>query len=166
MVFFDVFRFCEPPYCHVSCHLDIFRFCEHYTVMWFSLTFSGFMNTIPSCVMSHGHFQVLLTPYCHVVFPDIFRFYEHHTVMCHVTLAFSGFVNTILSWSAFVPLSRLTYCIYLLHIMIMELYLLNSNTVFYMSDLNFVSLSGLRVFVSLSVGFVQPLYNNNHNGDL
>ena len=101
-----------------------------------------------------------------MVILDIFRFYEHHTVMCHVTLAFSGFVNTILSWSAFVPLSRLTYCIYLLHIMIMELYLLNSNTVFYMSDLNFVSLSGLRVFVSLSVGFVQPLYNNNHNGDL
>ncbi|KAK7095323.1 nose resistant to fluoxetine protein 6-like isoform X2 [Littorina saxatilis] len=49
-----------------------------------------------------------------------------------------GFVNTILSWSALVPLSRLTYCIYLLHIMMMELYLLNLNTAFYMDDLNVV----------------------------
>ncbi|PVD22481.1 hypothetical protein C0Q70_18295 [Pomacea canaliculata] len=49
-----------------------------------------------------------------------------------------GFVNTILSWSAFVPLSRLTYCIYLLHLMMMELYLLNSDTTFYMNDINVV----------------------------
>ncbi|PVD22480.1 hypothetical protein C0Q70_18294 [Pomacea canaliculata] len=49
-----------------------------------------------------------------------------------------GFVNTILSWPAFVPLSRLTYCIYLLHLMMMELYLLNSDTTFYMNDINVV----------------------------
>ena len=28
----------------------------------------------------------------------------------------AGFVNTILSWKALIPLSRMTYCIYLLHI--------------------------------------------------
>nr|KAG5705740.1 hypothetical protein BaRGS_027399 [Batillaria attramentaria] len=33
-----------------------------------------------------------------------------------------GFVNTILSWRALIPLSRLTYCVYLMHIMMMELY--------------------------------------------
>ncbi|KAK7495799.1 hypothetical protein BaRGS_00013019 [Batillaria attramentaria] len=50
-----------------------------------------------------------------------------------------GFVNTILSWPALIPLSRLTYCIYLLHIMMMELYLYNADRPFYMNDLNVVS---------------------------
>ena len=57
-----------------------------------------------------------------------------------IALMFAGFVNTILSWSAFVPLSRLTYCIYLLHLMLMELFLFNLNTLFYMNELNIVSL--------------------------
>ena len=51
----------------------------------------------------------------------------------------SGFVNTLLSWKALVPLSRLTYCIYLLHIMIMTLYLENAPALFYYSTLNIVS---------------------------
>ncbi|KAK7095326.1 nose resistant to fluoxetine protein 6-like [Littorina saxatilis] len=45
-----------------------------------------------------------------------------------------GFVNTILSWPALIPLSRLTYCIYLLHPIIIDLYLFNMNTVFYMDE--------------------------------
>nr|KAG5705741.1 hypothetical protein BaRGS_027400 [Batillaria attramentaria] len=49
-----------------------------------------------------------------------------------------GFVNTILSWPALIPLSRLTYCIYLLHIMMMELYLYNADKPFYMNDLNVI----------------------------
>ena len=59
------------------------------------------------------------------------------TYQCSV----KGFVNTIPSWSGLVPLSRLTYCIYLLHIMIMDLYMMNQQTLFYISDMNVVSTS-------------------------
>jgi len=62
--------------------------------------------------------------------------------LCWVVIACvtgnGGFVNTILSWPALIPLSRLTYCIYLLHIMLMDLYLLNNGTVFYFTDLNVI----------------------------
>ncbi|KAK7095528.1 nose resistant to fluoxetine protein 6-like [Littorina saxatilis] len=51
-----------------------------------------------------------------------------------------GFVNSILSWKALVPLSRLTYCIYLLHIMTLYGYLFSRDTVFYYSDANVVVL--------------------------
>ncbi|CAE1236827.1 unnamed protein product [Acanthosepion pharaonis] len=33
---------------------------------------------------------------------------------------YGGFVNTILSWKAFIPLSRLTYCAYLVHPIILQ----------------------------------------------
>ncbi|XP_076436701.1 nose resistant to fluoxetine protein 6-like [Babylonia areolata] len=51
-----------------------------------------------------------------------------------------GFVNTILSWKALIPLSRLTYCIYLLHIMILTTYIFSRDTTFYFSDANVVVL--------------------------
>ncbi|KAL8596761.1 hypothetical protein ACOMHN_053857 [Nucella lapillus] len=51
-----------------------------------------------------------------------------------------GYVNTILSWKALIPLSRLTYCIYLLHIMILKAYIFNRDTTFYYSDSNIVVL--------------------------
>ncbi|GIX84227.1 nose resistant to fluoxetine protein 6 [Caerostris extrusa] len=35
---------------------------------------------------------------------------------------YGGFVNSILSWSPFVPLSRLTYCAYLIHPVVMNVY--------------------------------------------
>ncbi|KAK7495814.1 hypothetical protein BaRGS_00013034 [Batillaria attramentaria] len=49
-----------------------------------------------------------------------------------------GFVNTILSWSALIPLSRLTYCIYLLHIMVIFFFVYSMDMVFYYSDINVV----------------------------
>lgn len=51
-----------------------------------------------------------------------------------------GFVNTLLSWQALVPLSRLTYCIYLLHIMMLAVYIYSRDTLFYYSDSNLVIL--------------------------
>ncbi|XP_055327622.1 nose resistant to fluoxetine protein 6-like [Paramacrobiotus metropolitanus] len=41
---------------------------------------------------------------------------------------YGGFVNTLLSWKAFIPLSRLTYCCYLIHIPIMMIYYLGLTT--------------------------------------
>ena len=51
---------------------------------------------------------------------------------------FTGFVNTILSWSALVPLSRLTYCIYLVHIMILDNYIYNLQSLVYITDSSLV----------------------------
>ena len=65
-------------------------------------------------------------------------------------------MNTILSWKALVPLSRLTYCIYLLHIMVMGVYLYSKDSLFYYSDSNVVSMldfcAGVDFVVYLGVG--------------
>ena len=51
-----------------------------------------------------------------------------------------GFINTLLSWKAFVPLSRLTYCAYLVHPLVMYVYYFNWNFPLYMTDLDLVSI--------------------------
>jgi len=53
-----------------------------------------------------------------------------------------GFVNSLLSWSAFVPLSRLTYTAYLIHPMVMIWYYLNLNSLFYITGITMVILFG------------------------
>lgn len=45
-----------------------------------------------------------------------------------------GFINTLLSWSAFVPLSRLTYASYLVHLIVMYVFNLSRTRPFYMTD--------------------------------
>jgi len=49
-----------------------------------------------------------------------------------------GFINTLLSWSAFVPLSRLTYAAYLVHPMLMLWYYCNLTTLIYVSSITMV----------------------------
>ncbi|KAL8567085.1 hypothetical protein ACOMHN_027512 [Nucella lapillus] len=68
-----------------------------------------------------------------------------------------GFVDTVLSWSGLVPLSRLTYCIYLLHIMVMDLYMMNQQSLFYMSDINIVMFFLGILVVSYMAAFVVSL---------
>ncbi|PVD22246.1 hypothetical protein C0Q70_18054 [Pomacea canaliculata] len=76
---------------------------------------------------------------------------------------FEGFVNTILSWKALVPLSRLTYCVYLVHIIIMEAYFYSRDTPFYVSDENVViAFLGLLLFsfmvaAVISIAFEAPM---------
>ena len=38
------------------------------------------------------------------------------------TFSLTGFVNTLLSWKAFIPLGRLTYCFYLIHLNYIQFY--------------------------------------------
>lgn len=45
-----------------------------------------------------------------------------------------GFVNTLLSWSVFGPLARLSYCLYLVHPVIMYAYSYSSRTSIYLTD--------------------------------
>ncbi|KAJ8316917.1 hypothetical protein KUTeg_004821 [Tegillarca granosa] len=51
-----------------------------------------------------------------------------------------GFVNTILSWSALVPLSRLTYCAYLVHPVLMFWYYFSLRQPLYFTDMTMVYL--------------------------
>ena len=53
---------------------------------------------------------------------------------CNITLIVSGFVNTILSWSPFVPLSRLTYAAYLNHLIVMYVFYFNHTRKFYITN--------------------------------
>jgi len=53
----------------------------------------------------------------------------------------TGFINSLLSWSAFVPLSRLTYTAYLLHPLVMSFCYLNRDTLLYITGITMVMLS-------------------------
>ncbi|XP_071115657.1 nose resistant to fluoxetine protein 6-like [Haliotis cracherodii] len=74
-----------------------------------------------------------------------------------------GFVNTLLSWEAFIPLSRLTYCAYLVHPVIMELYYSSQRQLFYVTDLNmayaFLGNMGVSYGIAaiLSLTFESPM---------
>ena len=48
---------------------------------------------------------------------------------CHY--GYGGFINTMLSVKAFVPLTRLSYCAYLIHPVIMICYLYSQETLFH-----------------------------------
>ncbi|XP_048777957.2 nose resistant to fluoxetine protein 6-like isoform X2 [Ostrea edulis] len=65
-----------------------------------------------------------------------------------------GYINTLLSWKAFVPLSRLTYCAYLVHPLVMYVYYLNRNFPFYLSDLDFVYIFLANLVVSYGMAFI------------
>ncbi|XP_056011040.1 nose resistant to fluoxetine protein 6-like [Ostrea edulis] len=74
-----------------------------------------------------------------------------------------GFVNTLLSWSPFVPLARLSYCIYLTHATVMYAFIYSQRTEFYMDDINAIYLflghlvlSTMTAFVA-SVAFEAPM---------
>lgn len=51
----------------------------------------------------------------------------------------TGFVNSILSWSAFIPLSRLTYAAYLLHYLLLQIYLASLKRPLYMNPTTLVN---------------------------
>ena len=50
-----------------------------------------------------------------------------------------GWINTLLSWKAFIPLARLTYCAYLVHPVVIFVYLMGRRTQIYYTDLEAVS---------------------------
>jgi peptidoglycan/LPS O-acetylase OafA/YrhL len=68
-----------------------------------------------------------------------------------------GFVNSILSWKVFIPLSRLTYCGYLLHLYIMYNFLIDQkNSLHFDQFLTSVLYCGFIV-ISLVLAFVMSL---------
>lgn len=68
-----------------------------------------------------------------------------------------GFVNTILSWKAIVPLSRLTYCAYLVHPIIMYTYYNSVRQPLYLTDFTMIILFLGFLVISYGVAFVVSL---------
>ena len=62
------------------------------------------------------------------------RTFDQH-FMLHVL---AGFVNSLLSWKGFIPLSRLSYCAYLVHPAVIYYSLLSQRQPIYMTDANMV----------------------------
>lgn len=55
-----------------------------------------------------------------------------------------GPVNTFLSWTGFLPFSRLTYCIFLTHSALQTMTSFSTKTLFYIDDVTVVSNTKLR----------------------
>ncbi|XP_077989871.1 uncharacterized protein LOC144444332 [Glandiceps talaboti] len=68
-----------------------------------------------------------------------------------------GPVNTFLSWNAWIPLARLTYCAYLLHIFVMYLYLTNLKVLIHYTDITVTYIFIANVVVSYLCAFVYSL---------
>ncbi|CAC5410947.1 unnamed protein product [Mytilus coruscus] len=68
-----------------------------------------------------------------------------------------GFVNTILSWKAFVPLSRLTYCAYLIHPIIMYYFSNVQRKLLHFSDLTVMYLFLPNMCLSYAAAFIASL---------
>ncbi|KAK3088251.1 hypothetical protein FSP39_016609, partial [Pinctada imbricata] len=68
-----------------------------------------------------------------------------------------GYVNTLLSWKAFIPLSRLTYVAYLVHPIIMEAYNGSLRQPIQLTDLTFMFLFVGYLVATLVISFVVSL---------
>nr|XP_034303621.1 nose resistant to fluoxetine protein 6-like isoform X2 [Crassostrea gigas] len=68
-----------------------------------------------------------------------------------------GFVNTVLSWSVFGPLARLSYCLYLVHPVIMYAYSYSSRTPIYLTDFTAIYLFLGNLVFSLMVACIASL---------
>jgi peptidoglycan/LPS O-acetylase OafA/YrhL len=63
-----------------------------------------------------------------------------------------GFVNKILSWKAFIPLSRLTYSVYLTHAWIVWIYWGSRRDLFNLNNFSVFSLVTSIILLSYSLG--------------
>ncbi|CAL1261961.1 unnamed protein product [Larinioides sclopetarius] len=68
-----------------------------------------------------------------------------------------GVVNSILSWKAMIPLSRITYCSYLVHRIILMIYLNSSRELIIYTDSNMVILYLAILVMTYAVALVTSL---------
>ena len=71
---------------------------------------------------------------------------------CHYQ--YGGFVNTILSWKVFMPLSRLTYNTYLLHLMVMVYFVINRAVPSHYQDSFLVSNVISMTFITYAMAYI------------
>ncbi|XP_060080526.1 nose resistant to fluoxetine protein 6-like [Ylistrum balloti] len=68
-----------------------------------------------------------------------------------------GFINTILSWSPFIPLGRLSYCAYLVHPIVIFVYMRSLKQTVYATDFVMIYLFLGHLVTSYAVAFVVSL---------
>ncbi|XP_076080490.1 nose resistant to fluoxetine protein 6-like isoform X1 [Mytilus galloprovincialis] len=68
-----------------------------------------------------------------------------------------GFINTILSWKAFIPLSRLTYMAYLVHMMILNHWKYSQTKTIHLSDSEYIYEIVGHIVLSFMAAFVTSL---------
>lgn len=67
------------------------------------------------------------------------------SLLTNIFCSFPGLVNTILSWKAFIPLSRLTYAVYLVHPLVLWFFFATTQVPTDFTITFYVSKSILRV---------------------
>ncbi|KAL5012556.1 hypothetical protein ScPMuIL_011107 [Solemya velum] len=81
--------------------------------------------------------------------------------VCWVVFAcatgYGGFVNNLLSWKAAIPLSRLTYCAYLVHPLVIVWYIQRRRTLTYMDDVDIVHQYLANTVITYAVALVVSL---------
>ena len=80
----------------------------------------------------------------------------HFMIHCSLVDIIAGFLDMLFSWKFYVPISRLTYSIYLIHMTIIETYVYSNRTPGYLSDYNMVSTTTVA-FDSLIIPVVQVM---------
>lgn len=65
------------------------------------------------------------------------------SLFCNCLLFNSGPVNKLLSWPGFVPLSKITYCAYLLHPIVIWIIVRGTRYTYIYTDLTFVSITNI-----------------------
>jgi peptidoglycan/LPS O-acetylase OafA/YrhL len=69
----------------------------------------------------------------------------------------AGFINKFLSWKAFIPLSRLTFSVYLIHVWIVWIYWGSRRDLVDMNNISILSLFSSVLLMSYSLGAVFSL---------
>ncbi|KAK6195849.1 hypothetical protein SNE40_001192 [Patella caerulea] len=78
-------------------------------------------------------------------------------VVIACSTGYGGFVNTILSWEGFIPLSRLSYCAYLVHPLVLFSFYYSSRKPLYLYDVGMVYYFFGNMVASYAVAFIVSL---------
>ncbi|KAK6195851.1 hypothetical protein SNE40_001194 [Patella caerulea] len=78
-------------------------------------------------------------------------------VVIACSTGYGGFVNTILSWEGFIPLSRLSYCAYLVHPLVMFLFYYSNRKPLYLFDVGVVYYFFGNMVASYAIAFIVSL---------
>jgi peptidoglycan/LPS O-acetylase OafA/YrhL len=80
-------------------------------------------------------------------------------VMFACITGYGGIINSFLSWSLFSPLSKLTYCTYLIHIDVIFLFFYNTKRPMYFSEYTIVSFL-LLIFTYYLLTYLLTYFNH------
>ena len=75
--------------------------------------------------------------------------------------SYGGFVNQILTWSLWLPLSKLSFCAYLVNFMVLDVYLYNQEQTPHVEAINFVSLIFRKSKCSIKFFLFVCFFDNN-----